>query len=237
MAKMRLDKLLSHMGHGTRSEVRLGIKKRFASVNGAIAKDAGMQIDTDKDTVTWTGLPVRYQVKVYLMLNKPDGVISATEDSRERTVLDILTPPYAGMALFPVGRLDKDTEGLLLLTNDGDLAHRLLSPKKKVPKTYQVKLDTPLTAEGETQLKAGIPLEPDFTTSPAGVVLTADDRQALELTIYEGRFHQVKRMMHHVGCEVTYLKRLSMGELHLDASLAPGAFRPLTDSELACLGG
>ncbi len=232
MSKMRLDKLLSHMGHGTRSEVRLGIKKRFACVNGKIAKDAGMQIDTEKDQVTWTGLPVHYQATVCLMLNKPQGVISATEDPKAQTVLDLLAPPYAGMALFPVGRLDKDTEGLLLLTNDGDLAHRLLSPKKKVPKTYRVVLDKPLTEEGVRALEAGIPLEPDFTTSPAAVEAIGKDWRLVLLTIYEGRFHQVKRMMHHVGCEVTHLQRLSMGPLQLDPALAAGAYRELTAAEL-----
>lgn len=232
MAKMRLDKLLSNMGYGSRSEIKLGVKKRFASVNGQIAKDPGMQIDTEKDKVTWIGLGVIYKASICLMLNKPAGVISATEDPRDSTVLDLLEPPYSGMALFPVGRLDKDTEGLLLLTNDGDLAHRLLAPKKKVPKTYRTVLDHPLTSEGIEQLKQGIPLEEGFTTSPALIEPCEGNWSEVLLTIYEGRFHQVKRMMHYVGCEVTYLKRMNMGDLMLDPELGPGEYRELTEEEL-----
>ncbi len=232
MAKMRLDKMLSNMGLGSRSEIKVGVKKRFASVNGQIAKDPGMQIDTDKDTVTWVGLPVAYKATLCLMLNKPSGLLSATEDSRDGTVMDLLEAPYSGMALFPVGRLDKDTEGLLLLTNDGDLAHRLLAPKKKVPKTYKVTLDLPLAPEGVLKLEQGIALEEGFVTSPAQVEPVEGDWHEVLLTIYEGRFHQVKRMMHHVGCEVVYLKRMNMGTLMLDPKLEPGEYRELTEEEL-----
>lgn len=232
MGKMRLDKLLSNMGCGSRSEIKLGVKKRFASVNGQIAKDPGLQVDPDTDRITWIGLPVVYKATVCVMMNKPAGTISATEDPKDKTVLDLLEAPYSKMALFPVGRLDKDTEGLLLLTNDGDLAHRLLSPKKKVPKTYRVLLDQPLSPEGIEALERGIPLEEDFTTSPAQVESLAGNWREVLLTIYEGRFHQVKRMMHHVGCEVLYLKRMNMGELVLDPALEPGAYRELTDEEL-----
>lgn len=232
MAKMRLDKLLSNMGHGSRSEIKLGVKKRFACVNGHIVKDSGMQVDTERDKITWVGVPVVFKGTICLMLNKPAGVISATEDPRDGTVLDLLAPPYSGMALFPVGRLDKDTEGLLLLTNDGDLAHRLLAPKKKVPKTYCAVLDCPLTSDGIQKLKEGIPLEEGFVTSPALVEAVEGNWAEVLLTIYEGRYHQVKRMMHHVGSEVTYLKRLNMGDLHLDPALKPGEYRELTDIEL-----
>ncbi len=235
MAKMRLDKLLSNMGLGSRSEIKLGVKKRFASVNGQIAKDPGMQIDSDQDSVTWLGLPVAYRATICLMLNKPAGLVSATEDSREGTVMDLLEPPYSGMALFPVGRLDKDTEGLLLLTNDGDLAHRLLAPKKKVPKTYRVVLDKSLDGEGVKRLEEGIPLEEGFTTSPAQVAPIAQKWDEVLLTIYEGRFHQVKRMMHYVGCEVVYLKRMNMGDLMLDPDLEPGDYRELTEEEMAAI--
>lgn len=220
------------MGYGSRSEIKLGVKKRLASVNGQIEKDPGVQIDTEKDRVTWGGLSVVFKATICLMLNKPAGVISATEDQRDNTVLDLLEPPYSGMALFPVGRLDKDTEGLLLLTNDGDLAHRLLAPKKKVPKTYLATLDQPLTPEAIEQLKQGIPLEEGFTTSPAQVEPIEGDWGQVLLTIYEGRFHQVKRMMHYVGCEVVYLKRMNMGELKLDPELEPGEYRELTEEEL-----
>ncbi len=220
------------MGHGSRSEIKLGVKKRFASVNGQVVKDPGIQIDTEKDQVTWVGIPVVYKETVCLMMNKPAGVVSATEDSRDNTVLDLLDPPYSGMALFPVGRLDKDTEGLLLLTNDGDLAHRLLAPKKKVPKTYRVILDHALTSDAVEQLKQGIPLEEGFVTRPAQVESIDGDWREVLLTIYEGRFHQVKRMMHYVGCEVVYLKRMNMGDMKLDPELEPGEYRELTDEEL-----
>ena len=233
MAKMRLDKLLSNMGYGSRSEIKLGVKKRFACVNGQIAKDPGVLIDPERDQVTWTGILVSYKASVCLMLNKPAGIISATEDPRDKTVLDLLDPPFSGMALFPVGRLDKDTEGLLLLTNDGDLAHRLLSPKKKVPKTYRVTLDRPLSAEGTSLLEAGIPLEEGFVTSPAQVEFLEGNGSEVLLTIYEGRFHQVKRMMHFVGCEVVYLKRMNMGNLKLDSALEPGSYREMTEAEPA----
>lgn len=213
----------------------MGVKKRLASVNGQVAKDPGVLIDTENDLVTWTGLSVVYKATVCLMLNKPAGVISATEDSRDKTVLDLLSFPYNGMALFPVGRLDKDTEGLLLLTNDGDLAHRLLAPKKKVPKTYRVTLDHPLTPEGVEQLNQGIPLEEGFTTSPAQVEPLVDSWDEVLLTIYEGRFHQVKRMMHYVGLEVVHLKRMNMGDLKLDSDLQPGEYRELTEQELSLI--
>lgn len=229
---MRLDKLLSNMGHGSRSEIKQGVKKRFASVNSQIVKDPGIQIDTEKDQVTWVGVPVVYKATVCLMMNKPAGVISATEDSRDNTVLDLLEPPYSGMALFPVGRLDKDTEGLLLLTNDGDLAHRLLAPKKKVPKTYRVTLDHTLTPDAVKQLEKGIPLEEGFVTTPAQVECIDGDWREVLLTIYEGRFHQVKRMMHYVGCEVVYLKRMNMGDMKLDPELEPGEYRELTEEEI-----
>lgn len=232
---MRLDRLLSNMGHGSRSEIKLGVKKRFASVNGQVVKDPGIQIDTEKDQVTWVGIPVVYKATVCLMMNKPAGVISATEDLRDNTVLDLLEPPYSGMALFPVGRLDKDTEGLLILTNDGDLAHRLLAPKKKVPKTYRVNLDHALTPDAVKQLEQGIPLEEGFVTTPAQVESIDGDWREVLLTIYEGRFHQVKRMMHYVGCEVVYLKRMNMGDMKLDPELEPGEYRELTDEELALI--
>lgn len=235
MSKIRLDKLISNMGLGTRSEVRLGIKKRFACVNGEIVKDPGAQVEPDVDVITWKGLPVKYKADIYVMMNKPAGVVSATEDKRDRTVLDILKPPYDGMGLFPVGRLDKDTEGLLLLTNNGELAHNLLSPKKKVPKRYAVTLNVPLSSEGKKSLETGIPLE-DFTTSPAQVESVGLQWDQVVLTIYEGRFHQVKRMMQYVGCEVVYLKRLSMGNLSLDESLTPGDYRELTTEEMQCIG-
>lgn len=232
MAKMRLDKLLAHAGVGTRSEVKKAVRNGWVVVNGLKIKDSGMLVDSSADEIEVNGVGIHYQEYYYLMMNKPQGVISATEDSREETVIDLLPEEYQHLDLFPVGRLDKDTEGLLLLTNDGALAHRLLSPKKKVPKVYRVQLDCSLTDDGIQQLQSGIPLEEDFTTSPAIVALLDGTRQVLNLTIYEGRFHQVKRMMEYVGCTVVGLKRLSMGDLPLDEELEPGDFRELTEAEL-----
>jgi len=227
MAKMRVDKLLSHVGMGSRSEVKKAVKFGWVTVNGIVIKDSGLLIDTDADAMTFNGQAIHYQEFYYLMMNKPQDVVSATEDKRDKTVIDLLPEPYNRLGLFPVGRLDKDTEGLLLLTNDGDLTHSLLSPKKKVPKVYQVTLDKPVSVEGIQKLEAGIPLEDKFTTSPAVVELLDDTGVFLNLTIFEGRFHQVKRMMEYVECTVIGLKRIKMGEMVLDPELESGAWKEI----------
>lgn len=229
---MRLDKYLTEMGIGSRSEVKQGIKKGFAKVNDVTATRPETKV-TENDKVTWKGTPIVFMEYEYIMLNKPAGVVSATEDSRDRTVLDIVKD-CVRKDLFPVGRLDKDTEGLLLLTNDGDLAHRLLSPKHHVAKIYYAKVDGVMTEEDVQVFKEGLHVDDSLTALPANLkILKTDETSSdIQLEIYEGKFHQVKRMVHAVGKEVVYLKRLSMGSLCLDERLRPGDYRPLTASEV-----
>lgn len=239
----RLDKLLAHSGFGTRSEIKQLVKRGFVQVNGHTVKDSGLQVDPDADEIAVDGEPVAYREYVYVMLNKPQGVISATEDSRERTVLDLIDEPYRRCGLFPVGRLDKDTEGLLLLTNDGKLAHELLAPRKHVPKTYFALVEGRVNEQDQAGFRKGVTLDDGYTTLPAELVIAAEGDPAarkpaeIELTIMEGKFHQVKRMFAAVGKRVVYLKRLRMGTLSLDESLAPGEYRELTERELEELKG
>lgn len=230
---MRLEKVLAHTGHGTRSEIKRMMKTGSVSVNGRPVKDGGMQVDPVQDQITVDGEAVRYREFIYVMLNKPQGVISATEDSRERTVLDLLEPEYRSFDPFPVGRLDKDTEGLLLLTNDGKLAHNLLSPRKHVPKTYFAEVQGKVTEEDQRAFSAGVTLDDGYVTMPAElVILISGELSKIELTIREGKFHQVKRMFEAVGKKVVFLKRMSMGPLLLDEYLETGAYRELTAEEL-----
>lgn len=225
---MRLDKFLCEAGAGTRSEVKQLIKKGAVTVNGEVEKAADRKVK-EEDHVTLYGRALSYQRFRYYLLHKPSGVITATEDSRERTVMELLQG-IDTKSLFPVGRLDKDTEGLLLLTNDGALAHRLLSPRKHVDKTYFVRTKLPLSEEAAERLAEGVDIGDEKLTMPAIVKRLGDTE--LELTIREGRFHQVKRMLSAVDNEVVYLKRLSMGTLRLPADLTPGAYRALTEEEL-----
>lgn len=229
--KIRLDKFLSEMGIGTRSEVKSYIKKGRVTVDGKVFSKGEEKIDPVENSICFDRSPVVYHSYVYLMLNKPQGVITATQDKKEKTVLDLI--PKARKDLFPVGRLDKDTEGLLLITNDGELAHQLLSPKKHVAKTYYAKIDG---RAGEEQVKAfleGVFIEKDLKTQPAQLkVLSSSAVSEIQLTIYEGKFHQVKRMFETQGMKVLYLKRLSMGSLFLDNRLLPGEYRELTKEEI-----
>ena len=240
--KQRIDKVLSHMGVGSRSDIRKQAKLGLISVNGAVVKDSGYHVDPYKDEIVVGGEPVRYREYVYLMMNKPPGVLSATEDKRDRTVLDLLKPEHALFEPFPVGRLDKDTVGLLLLTNDGKLAHELLSPRKHVPKTYEATVEGDVDADDVAAFAAGVELEDGYMTLPAQLRILSRERGSktisqISLTITEGKFHQVKRMFIAVGKKVTFLKRVSMGELKLDENLPLGACRELTAEELALLTG
>lgn len=225
---MRLDKYLSEMGAGTRSELKKAVRSGRVTVNGVKARDASMHVE-EGDEIFMDGERVAYEQFVYYLMNKPAGVISATEDTRDRTVLDLLEGQQR-KGLFPVGRLDRDTEGLLLITNNGELAHRLLSPKKHVDKVYFARLDAPV-GETERRLFAeGLRVDETFTAMPAGLEIL-DPGNEVKVTIREGKFHQIKRMFEAVGREVLYLKRLSMGPLALDGSLPPGAYRRLTEEE------
>lgn len=233
---MRLDKLLANSGFGSRTDVKKLLKKGIVQVNGEKVKDGKVQVDEKHDEITVNGKQVTYREFIYIMLNKPKGVISATEDSREKTVVDLLEDDYRLFDPFPVGRLDKDTEGLLLLTNDGKLAHELLAPKKKVDKKYWAKIDGFVTEEDIIQFAKGVTLEDGYVTMPATLhILEAGPISEIEVTITEGKFHQVKRMFLAVGKKVMELKRLEMGPLHLDPSLRLGDYRELTDEELALL--
>ncbi len=232
---IRLDKYLCEMEAGTRSEVKAFIKKRRETVNGETAKSPEQKVDETKDTVTLDGHSFSYQKYFYYMLHKPAGVVTAVRDHHDQTVLDLLVDA-PGKDLSPVGRLDKDTEGLLLITNDGALAHRLLSPVKHVPKTYLVHTKKPVTSQMCEKLEAGVEIGDETPTAPAKTKLLSDTDCGLLLTITEGRFHQVKRMLQAVGNEVVYLKRLSMGALVLDETLSKGSWRALTEEEKAQLG-
>lgn len=233
---MRLDKLLSNMGYGSRKEVKQLLKQKAVTVDGAYAKDAALQVDPEKQEVSVFGERVIYTEFVYFMMNKPSGVISATEDLRDETVIDLLESSDQHFQPFPVGRLDKDTEGLLLITNDGMLAHNLLSPKKHVPKVYYAQIEGIVTEEDCEKFAQGVKLDDGYVTKPGELIILKSAQQSeIELTIQEGKFHQVKRMFEAVGKRVTYLKRLSMGSLKLDDSLELGEYRELTDEELVSL--
>ncbi|SEM39539.1 ribosomal small subunit pseudouridine synthase A [Mesobacillus persicus] len=233
---MRIDKMLSNIGHGSRKEVKKLLKDGAVQVNEKVVKDPGYHVDTEKDSITVHGEEAQYREFIYLMMNKPPGVISATEDDRDETVIDLLELDDSIFEPFPVGRLDKDTEGLLLITNDGQLAHRLLSPKKHVPKTYFAVIEGEVTEEDILAFKEGVVLDDGYETKPAKLnILKSGIRSDIELTITEGKFHQVKRMFQSVGKRVVYLQRLTMGPLSLDESLELGEYRELTEEELEAL--
>ena len=225
---MRLDKYLSEMGAGTRSELKKAVRAGRVTVNGVKARDASMHVE-EGDEIFMDGERVAYEQFVYYLMNKPAGVISATEDTRDRTVLDLLEGQQR-KGLFPVGRLDRDTEGLLLITNNGELAHRLLSPKNHVDKVYFARLDAPVGETERRMFAEGLRVDETFTAMPAELEVL-DPGNEVKVTIREGKFHQIKRMFEAVGREVLYLKRLSMGPLALDGSLPPGAYRRLTEEE------
>ena len=236
MNKMRVDKLLANLGYGSRKEVKQLLKSGQVKINGAVAKDAKEQVDPNKDSITLHGEVIEYKEFIYLMMNKPPGVLSATEDNRVETVIDLLEIEDQVYEPFPVGRLDKDTEGLLLITNDGKLAHRLLSPKKHVPKTYFAVIDGEVTEADIAVFAKGVMLDDGYVTKPGElVILKSGLRSDIELTITEGKFHQVKRMFQAVGKRVVYLQRISMGPLALDETMELGEYRELTEEEIEVL--
>ena len=231
--KQRIDKVLSNLGYGSRSELKKICKNGLVKVNGKVINNPGVQVDVENDEIIFDGEKVTYKEFIYLMLNKPDGYISATFDKRDPIVLDSIDKEDLVFEPFPVGRLDKDTEGLLVLTNDGQLAHRVLSPKKHVPKTYYAKIEGVVTEDDIKAFAKGVTLDDGYETMPAElVILKSDEISEIELTIHEGKFHQVKRMFESVDKKVIYLKRLSMGKLQLDKNLALGEYRELTDEEI-----
>ena len=229
---MRLDKFLSDMGAGTRSEIKKDIKAGHVTVDGMPVKDPATKV-TENSVVTFRGQTVGYESYVYYMLNKPAGVISASEDPREETVVDLITEQKR-KDLFPVGRLDRDTEGLLLITNDGELAHRLLSPKHHVDKTYFARVSEDVMDSDVTLFAEGLILPDGLECMPAELEIL-DPPTEVYITIREGKFHQIKRMFEAVGNEVLYLRRLSMGPLELDPDLPEGSYRRLTPEEIESL--
>ena len=229
----RLDKIISATGKKSRREVREMVRQGRVLVDGKPAPAADMKVDPQTAVILLDGEPLGYEKFTYVMLHKPAGVLTATEDRRQETVLDLLPPELRRRALSPVGRLDKDTEGLLLLTNDGQLAHRLLSPKSHVDKGYYARVDGALEPGDIAAFAAGMTLGDGRECLPAGLEILSPT-EAL-VTLREGKFHQVKRMLAARGKPVLYLKRLSMGRLRLDPALAPGAWRMLTEEERSAL--
>lgn len=235
--KIRIDKMLSNSGLGSRKQIKQDARKGYVEVNSTIEKDSSKIIDTETDVIKYNGEIITYTQFIYLMMNKPKGVVSATEDNYDKTVIDLLNDNDRFFNPFPVGRLDKDTEGLLLITNDGQLAHELLSPKKRVDKTYYVEVGEEVTEDDVKAFEMGVILKEDnYKTLPAKLEIIESGYPSICLvTIQEGKFHQVKRMFNAVNNEVIFLKRLSMGPLKLDESLKTGDYRHLTEEELKLL--
>lgn len=229
---IRLDKYFSEATPYSRRDVRNLVKRKAITVNGAPAGSADMKVDEEKDTICVEGKAVSYRKFIYLMLNKPQGYLSATEDDRDPVVVDLVPEELKHFAPFPVGRLDKDTEGLLLLTNDGQFDHELMSPRKNLYKRYYAELDMPATADDVEAFAGGMVFK-EFTAKPARLEIDPLDPSKVYVEIAEGKYHQVKRMCERVGKNVIYLKRVAIGNLHLDSALETGKLRELTKEELA----
>ncbi|MBR7100944.1 MAG: rRNA pseudouridine synthase [Clostridia bacterium] len=230
---MRVDKFLSEMGKATRTESAKLAKAGKITVNGAVIKKPDVHIDPDMDEIKLFGVTVSYKKFTYIMLNKPEGYVSATEDGRDKTVLDLLNDEERRKNLFPCGRLDKNTVGLIILTNDGDSAHRLLSPKHHVPKTYGFKSKYPLSSDDVKSLEEGVDIG-GYVTKPCTVSLDANGTGG-KITITEGKYHQIKLMLEAVNNKITYLERLTFGNIKLDENLKRGEWRHLTDEEESLL--
>ncbi|MCX7747584.1 MAG: rRNA pseudouridine synthase [Clostridia bacterium] len=232
----RIDKILSNLGYGTRKDIKKVVKDGAVKVDGAVIKDSGMHVDPKTSKIEVYDEVLTYKEFVYVMMNKPAGVVSATYDNKLKTVVDILPDELRIFDLFPVGRLDIDTEGLLIMTNDGQMAHELLSPKKHVSKKYYALVEGKVTLEDQQVFQKGVVLDDGYKTLPANLhILRSDEHSEIELVIYEGKFHQVKRMFESVGKKVKYLRRIEMGLLKLDESLNTGECRELTEEEIGIL--
>lgn len=233
----RLDKIISNLGYGSRKDVKSFAKKGLIEVDGVVVKDNGMLVDPESSIIKVNGEEIIYRKYIYLMMNKPDGVISATHDNRDETVIDLLELDHQVFDPFPVGRLDKDTVGLLLLTNDGELNHRLISPKYHVDKIYYAEIDKKVDESDIEAFKKGITLDDGYKCLEAKleIISATEEGSEVRVTIQEGKYHQVKRMFEAVGKKVIYLKREEFGGLILDPELEEGEYRELTDDELALL--
>ena len=235
MALLRLDKLIADTGRATRSEARDLIRAGRVTVDGAVVRSPDSKFASAAVRVCIDSQPVDYAAYRYIMMNKPAGVLSACEDSRQQTVLDLLSPELRRQGLSPVGRLDKDTTGLLLLTNDGDFSHRITSPKKHLPKLYRATVDKPAALGDAEAFEKGIVLADGFRCLPAHLEAADDDECAVLVTLYEGKFHQVKKMLASRGMKVLQLTRLSVGGLRLDPQLLQGEYKELTKIETDCV--
>ncbi len=231
MPAQRLDKYIANTCSLSRKEVKILVRDGRVALNGETVRDAGMQIDAEKDVLCIDGKAYNAEEHAYIMLNKPLGVVSASRDRTQKTVLDLVPDALFRKGLFPAGRLDKDTSGFVLLTDDGDFAHRILSPKNHVQKTYVATLKTPLTKEAHQMLSAGVTLRDGTALLPADVRCLADDRRTVQIKICEGKYHQIRRMLAAAGCPVQTLMRTHMGALALDPALRPGECRLLTKAE------
>ena len=231
---MRLDKFLSVTATATRSEAGKAARRGGITVNGEVVRKADANVDPQRDVVTYCGVRVTYKPYRYVLLNKPDGYVSATEDGRDPTVLELLPPLYTTLGLFPCGRLDKHTLGLMLLTNDGELSHRLLSPRRHVAKRYRFRCKFPLTVEECERFRSGLVLEDGYETKPADIVLDEGGKSGV-ITLVEGKYHQIKRMLEALHNQITYLERIDFGPLTLPDDLPRGAWRELTPEEEAAL--
>lgn len=233
----RLDKVLANLGYGTRKEVKAIVKAGAVEVDGILAKTSDLKVDPEKSVIKVDGEEINYRKFIYLMMNKPVGVVSATVDNYDETVIDLLDPEYAVFQPFPVGRLDKDTVGLLLLTNDGELNHKLISPKYHVDKVYYAEINKPVDESDIEAFKNGITLDDGYKCMEAKLEISNSDKDGstVFVTIMEGKFHQVKRMFEAVDKKVVYLKRMKFGGLDLDETLAEGQYRELSEEELEVL--
>lgn len=232
LENMRLDKFLSNMGVVSRRELKSCVKKGEVTVNGDLAKASDMQVDENKDVVVFRGETIEYNKYIYIMLNKPSGYLSATEDARDKTVLELLDERHRKMELFPVGRLDKDTEGLLILTNDGELCHKLLSPKHHVEKKYYVKSQSELDDSAVKAFEEGVHIDGGYKTLPAFLEITDNACESF-ITLHEGKFHQIKQMFRAIGNVVVYLERVRFGTVSLDRTLERGEWRYLSWQEVS----
>lgn len=234
--KQRLDKLLSNFGFGSRTEIKRAVKDGLVTIDGKIVKDSGLKVDPTESVVEMNGIKLNYRKYIYLMMNKPKGVISATTDNELKTVFDILPEKYKCFDLFPAGRLDIDTEGLVLMTNDGQLSHEILSPKKHVTKQYFAHVLGVVNDSDIEAFRTGVILDDGYKTLPALLeIIKSDEISEIKLSIVEGKFHQVKRMFEAVDKKVIYLKRLSMGRLCLDETLGLGECKELGEDDISLL--
>ncbi|MPQ30112.1 pseudouridine synthase [Clostridium estertheticum] len=233
----RIDKILSNLGHGTRKEVKALLKKKKVEVDGVIATDSAMKVDPEKAVIKVSGDEINYRKYIYLVMNKPSGVVSATVDRNDETVIDLIDEQYRAFKPFPIGRLDKDTVGLLLITNDGELNHKLIAPKNHVDKVYYAEINKFIDASDINTFKKGVVIDDGYKCMPAELeVLTANENGSeVMVTIQEGKFHQVKRMFESVNKNVMFLRRVSFGPLKLDEDLVEGQCRELSENEINLL--